>query len=134
VPYFYLLVRKQPFGLHPHPTAYLYNYYVMKLLASLWLVGLLSLTALSQETPPARITTYQVELNALKHQFQVDGIQNAVLKIDHVTSCHLNWNEYRLTFVVEEGNERGNFPMEKLKEIILENNAQLVKFTKEIKK
>jgi hypothetical protein len=106
----------------------------MKLLATLLFVGLISTYALGQEKAPDRITTYHVHLNALKHQSQVDGIQNAVSEIANVTSCKLIWTDYELTIVVAEGSERGNFPMELLKGIVLKNNAQLVKFTKEIEK
>jgi len=106
----------------------------MKLLATLLFVGLLSTYALGQETAPDRITTYHVHLNALKHQSQVDGIQSAVSQLANVKSCKLVWIDYELTIVVEEGSERGNFPMEQLKGIVLKNNAQLVNFTKEIKK
>lgn len=106
----------------------------MRKLATLALFCALSLTLLGQEKSPDRITTYTVELNALKHQEQVTGIESAVAKIPYVTSCRLNWTDYQLVFVVEEGNERGNFPMERLKAIIDQNQAQLVNFRKEIKK
>ncbi len=106
----------------------------MKNLAILAVFCMLATFVFSQERSAQRITTYTVYLNALKHQHQVDGIKNSVSEIPHVVSCELNWIDYELIFVVEEGSDHGNFPMERLKAIVQENNAQLVKFEKEIKK
>ena len=85
----------------------------------------------SQELSKERTTKYIFELNAIKQQSQVDGVVSQTKEIEHVQSCELNWLEYRMEILVQEGGSFGIFPMEKLKAILLENKIQLKNFTKE---
>jgi hypothetical protein len=85
----------------------------------------------AQEIPELRTTKYVFELNAIKHQTQVDSVANQTKAIKHVTNCDLNWLNYSMEVTVKEGGNLGSFPMESLKAILIQNNVELKKFTKE---
>lgn len=85
----------------------------------------------SQEIAKERTVKYIFELNAIKYQSQVDGISNQTKNIKGVQSCVLNWLEYKMEVIVKEGGNYGNFSMEKIKSILLSNDVQLKRFTKE---
>lgn len=104
----------------------------MKLILPI-LVSLLFIqkTTQAQEIPELRTTKYVFELNAIKHQFQVDSVSNQTKTIKHVTNCDLNWLNYSMEVTVKEGGNLGSFPLETLKAILIQNNVELKKFTKE---
>lgn len=104
----------------------------MKLILSI-LVSLLFIqtSTQAQETPKLRTTKYVFELNALKHQSQVDAVSNQTKAIKNVTNCDLNWLNYSMEVTVKEGGNLGSFPLESLKAILIQNNVELKKFTKE---
>ncbi len=89
-----------------------------------------SFGANAQEVSKERTTKYIFDLNAIKHQSQVDGVSNQTKTIKGVQSCNLNWLEYKMEVIVKEGGQYGNFSMEKLKAILLDNRVQLKKVTK----
>ena len=91
-------------------------------------------TSTAQEITPERITTYSFNLNKLKTQSQVNSIESTVKLLDNVYDCNLDWLNYNMTVKVKEGGTKGYFSMEKLKTILLENNAALKSFTKESKR
>jgi hypothetical protein len=88
----------------------------------------------AQEVATERETTYSFHLNKLKTQDQVTIIESSVKNLDNVTSCQLDWLNYTMTVKVNEGGDKGNFSMEKLKGILLDNKAALKSFTKESKR
>jgi hypothetical protein len=90
-------------------------------------------TGNAQEITPERITTYSFNLNKLKTQNQVTSIESSVKLLDNVADCKLDWLNYNMTVKVKEGGLKGFFSMEKLKAILLDNNAALQSFTKESK-
>lgn len=85
----------------------------------------------AQEIAPEKTTTYSFILNKLKTQQQVNTIESSVKEIKNVTDCQLDWLNYTMTIKVNEGGDKGYFSMEKLKGILLDNNATLKSFTKE---
>ena len=105
----------------------------LKLLPSILFIVVLafSSTLKSQEVSKVRTTKYVFDLNAIKHQTQVDGVTNQTKEIENVESCNLNWLEYKMEVVVKEGGDFGNFPMETLKAILIEHKVDLQNFTKE---
>lgn len=98
----------------------------------LTLLGLLFCCNLcfSQEKVPERETTYAFSINKLKTQEQVNNIEEAALSIDNVTKSELDWLNYSLKIVATEGGNKGVFPLEKLKAVLIENKAELVSFSK----
>lgn len=94
-------------------------------------LGWASLSAYSQEIAPERLTTYTFHLNKLKTQEQVSNIEEKTKSIAHVSSCKLDWLNYQMVVVANEGGENGSFPVEQLKTILIEHHAALKTFTKE---
>jgi len=91
-------------------------------------------TIKAQEISPERVTTYSFQLNKLKTQNQVTTIESSVKLLENVTSCQLDWLNYTMTVKVSEGGTKGYFSMEKLKTILIENNAALKSFKKDSKR
>jgi len=85
----------------------------------------------AQEISEIRTTKYSFNLNAIKHQYQVDSVTIQTKKIDNVNNCELDWLNYKMELIVKEGGNLGSFPMEKLKAILIKNNISLINFTKE---
>ena len=86
----------------------------------------------AQEQSAERTTKYVFSLNAIKHQAQVDGVENQTKEIEHVQSCELNWLDYQMVVTVIEGGENGTFPMARLKTILQANRVELKNFKKEV--
>jgi hypothetical protein len=91
---------------------------------------LVSNNGFSQEISPERKTEYTFKLNKIKHQQQVDDVTVATKKINNVTLCKLDWLNYKMTVVVNEGGANGALSMEKIKEILIRSNVALVNFSK----
>lgn len=106
----------------------------MKKFTILFLLGFLSSFVFSQEVAPERIVDYNISLNKIKTQDQVNQIEAEIKLIEHVQSSKLDWENYSLKIKVQEGGENPSFNMEKLKAILEKNNATLTTFTKEIKR
>lgn len=106
------------------------NSFLISILIFLCTVFSFSLSA--QEVADVRSTKYVFELNKIKHQHQVDGVVARAKVIDNVTDCKLDWLNYQMEIIVNEGGNYGSLSVEKIKAILIENNVALVKFTKEI--
>ncbi len=84
----------------------------------------------SQEVSPEKKSKYTFTLNKIKHQQQVDGVTNQTKSLKNVSSCELDWLNYKMVIIVKEGGNNGTLSIEKIKEILINNNVALVKFTK----
>lgn len=102
--------------------------HILVLIAFL-IASILSISA--QEIAEERTTKYVFELNKIKHQVQVDGVVAKARLVNNVTNCKLDWLNYQMEIIVKEGGEYGSLSLEKIKAILIENNVDLVKFTKE---
>ncbi len=99
------------------------------LLFAFLITSVISISA--QETAKERTTKYVFQLNKIKHQIQVDGVVSKTKLVDNVTNCKLDWLNYQMEIIAKEGGEYGSLSLEKIKAILIENNVDLVKFTKE---
>ncbi|MDF1673675.1 MAG: hypothetical protein P1U41_09225 [Vicingaceae bacterium] len=99
------------------------------LLFAFLIASVISISA--QEIAEERITKYVFKLNKIKHQVQVDGVVTKTKLVDNVSNCKLDWLNYQMEIIVKEGGEFGSLSLEKIKAILIENNVDLVKFTKE---
>jgi hypothetical protein len=86
--------------------------------------------AFSQEISPERKTEYTFTLNKIKHQHQVDGVISQTELQKNVSSCKLDWLNYKMVIIVKEGGTHGSLSIEKIKEILINNNVALVNFIK----
>ncbi|MBL4592524.1 MAG: hypothetical protein JKX68_01770 [Flavobacteriales bacterium] len=91
---------------------------------------LCSKTTFSQEISPERNSEYTFTLNKIKHQEQVDNVTTQTGTIKNVSSCKLDWLNYKMVVLVKEGGTHGVLSLEKIKAILIKNNVALVKFTK----
>jgi hypothetical protein len=93
----------------------------------------INLTA-QQEEAPLRTFEYQISLNKLKTEGQSDQIKQEVASLSGVKNCELILIEYNLTFRCTNHDMTRYLVMDRVKTIILENGAEIVKTNrKEVK-
>lgn len=85
----------------------------------------------SQEITKERNTTYTFKINKLKFHSQEQGIENDLKSIPNLLFLNLDALNYELYITVKEGAEYGYLNLEHVKKIILQNNAEIVTFSKE---
>lgn len=92
-----------------------------------------SYNSYSQEVSKERTTTYTFEINKLKFPSQEQGIENDLKSTPHLLDLDLDALNYKLYITVKEGADYGYLNLENVKKAVLQNNAEIVKFTKEVK-
>ncbi|MEX1001142.1 MAG: hypothetical protein WDZ35_03425 [Crocinitomicaceae bacterium] len=84
-------------------------------------------TTLGQETAPLKTFDFEVSVNKLKTQGQVDEIVNALNVLKGVQNCEMILREYKLTFSCTNHDMEKYKVMDRLKVILLESGVEIVK-------
>lgn len=87
-------------------------------------------SSFAQETAPLRTFKFNISITSLKTEDQAKSIQEAVSKLPGVRQSELILINYELNFEVTNHDLDKNQIIDKVKQIILENGAEIVKINR----
>ena len=88
---------------------------------------LLALNLNAQEEAPLRTFEYNISLNKLKTEGQAEQIKQEVQSLPGIKNCELILIEYNLRFNCTNHDMTKYLVMDRVKTIILQNGAEIVK-------
>ncbi len=87
-------------------------------------------TGYSQEEAPVKNFEYSIDVDHLKTDEQAQAIANQVNAIEGVENCSLVLIEYKLVFHTTNHAIENTDVLAAVKEVVLRNNAQIVKINR----